>query len=291
MRRMYLNAFVLLVSLALLPGCSGTVRLGQTQSGAAVSFGKDATGGYRLLVQAPVGPLHTDTPAAILLFPEEGDGTTLKTVYRTVRKTREGVEALADIESDGSVFAFRDLWRIEGDALTLDRTVRVQGTCTGAGFSSLTGLQTSVDFRWEDGQYVFPGVVYGRPHTNALSKGGSKYFESGFFCVREDNLSAPLAVVSDSSFGWFGLLDPSPDGATTWTECTSPSGGKIIDAALGFGALDAGKLADGGVSLSFIYPGSCREFEGGGPFRRSSGAEKQVLTSRLHPVHIIAPFK
>ena len=205
-----------LSALVLLTGCGRDVRCGKTESGDVVSFVRSDAGTFGIsVVRADGDGLIQDTPARVLLC---ADGKTLSSQeagYGSVKRSGGGVEALAEIAAGGSVFSFRDLWRVEGDALYLDRTVTVANTVEGTGFCTEASLVTTTDVQWQDRKYFLPGVIYGEPHTTARAKGGSQFHDAGFFSLREDYLSAPLAAVVDDNFGWFGLLNRKPDGATT----------------------------------------------------------------------------
>lgn len=276
--------FACLSALVLLTGCGRNVRCGKTESGDVVSFVRSDAGTFGVsVVRADGDGLEQPAPVRLLLC---ADGKTLSSQeagYGSVKRSGGGVEALAEISAGGSVFSFRDLWHVEGDALYLDRTVTVANTTEGAGFCTEACLVTSPDVQWRDRKYFLPGVIYGELHTTARAKGGSQYYDAGFFSLREDYLSAPLAAVADDGFGWFGLLNRKPDGATTWEETTAPANVAVINPSLGFGTIEIARGENGGVGLSFFYPGTCREFAGGSPWDRNASSTV-VERIRLHPV-------
>ena len=281
-----LSVCICLAALLLLAGCSYDVRLGQTESGAVVKFTRVGQKTYGVTVTRADGDiLQQLSPAKLYLC---ADGTTLSTFeapYATVKPSSRKVNATAVIEAGGSVFTFHDLWRIEGESLLLDRSVTVSASQEGVGFCTAAGLETGT--QWADCKYFIPGVIFGEPHTTDYSKGGRAFFDAGYFSLREDYLSAPLAVVVDEtseSFDWFGILNRRPDGATTWEESTAAATDCVIEPSLGFGTLEVAAVPDGGVGISFIYPGTCREFSGGGPFRSSNAPIEAINRIRLHPV-------
>ena len=225
--------------------------------------------------------MEQSAPARVYLCTDGQTLTVLEASYNSVKPGLRKVEAKAEIEAGGSVYSFEDLWRIEGESLLLDRKVTVSGTQEGAGFCSATSFVTPA--KWADCKYFIPGVIYGDPHTTDYSKGGRAFYDAGYFSLREDYLSAPLAVVADDG-GWFGVLNRKPDGATTWEESTAAATDCVVEPSLGFGTLEVAAVPDGGVGISFIYPGTCREFSGGGPFRSSNTPVEAITRIRLHPV-------
>ena len=276
-----LSVCICLAALLLLAGCSYDVRLGKTDSGAVVKFTREGSKEYGLSInRAEGGALEQPAPARLYLCTDGQTLTVLEAAYNSVKPGLRKVEAKAEIEAGGSVYSFEDLWRIEGESLLLDRKVTVSGTQEGAGFCSAASLVTPA--KWADCKYFIPGVIYGNPHTTDYSKGGRAFYDAGYFSLREDYLSAPLAVVADDG-GWFGLLNRKPDGATTWEETTAAATDCVVEPSLGFGTLEVAAFPDGGVGISFIYPGTCREFSGGG-FRSSSTPATAITRIRLHPV-------
>ena len=279
-----LTAGFLLAILFLLAGCGRSVRLGRTESGCTVSFTRSGQGKYGVIMNRPGGEaLQQQAPAKVYLYKNGTDLAVLEAAYSSVTLNGKQVHAEASIEADGSTFFFQDNWRIEGDALMLDRRVTVSGTQEGSGFCTAAGLDTPE--QWTDCKYFIPGVIYGDPHTTDYSKGGRAFYDAGYFSLREDYLSAPLAVVVDGTsdqFSWFGVLNIKPDGATTWEESTTAATDFLIEPSLGFGTLEVEANAKG-TGASFIYPGTCREFSGG-PFRAEANPPKAITRVRLHPV-------
>ena len=279
-----ISAGFLLAALFLLAGCGRAVRLGRTDSGCAVAFTPSGQGKYGIEMDRPNGKtLQQTAPAKVYLYKDGTEQTVLEAAYSAVKRNGNLVEATASIESGGAIFSFTDIWKIEGDALQLDRTVKVSGTLEGAGFCTAAGMNTPA--RWADCKFFIPGVIYGDPHTTDYSKGGRAFYDAGYFSLREDYLSAPLGVVVDSpseKYGWFGVLNLKPDGATTWEESTASATDSVIEPSLGFGTLEMA-AEDKGTGVSFIYPGTCREFAGGG-FRATTTPAQPIVRVRLHPV-------
>jgi hypothetical protein len=99
----------------------------------------------------------------------------------------------------------------------------VTDTEDSAGFYSAIRLATESTVKWEDVNFLVPGLLYGEPHTNPRALGGSLYYNAKYFLIREDNLSAPLIGLSFKDENWVAALDPAPNGATTMTETTDPA--------------------------------------------------------------------
>ena len=279
----FLSVVTCLAALFLLGSCAYDVRLGQTDSGDVVVFTRVNQKNYGLTVNRSNGEILQQTAPAKLYLSTDGETLAeFEAPYTSVKPSVRKVEAVAQIAAFGSTFTFNDLWRIEGETLLLDRSVTVSSSQEGAGFCTAAGLTSKA--QWADCKYFIPGVIYGDPHTTDYSKGGRAFYDAGYFSLREDYLSAPLAVVVDNiaeRYDWFGVLNRKPDGATTWEETTAGATDCVIEPALGFGTLEVAATKNG-VGVSFIYPGTCREFSGGG--FRSSGPAEAVTRIRLHPV-------
>ena len=275
---------ICLAALFLLAGCSYDVRLGRTDSGAEVKFTGSGQKTYGITVTRADGDiLQQLAPAKLYLCADGKTMSEFEAPYTSVKPSVRKVDATAEIEAGGSVFTFHDLWRIEGETLLLDRSVTVNASQEGVGFCTAAGMETQT--RWTDCKYFIPGVIFGDPHTTDYSKGGRAFYDAGFFSLREDYLAAPLAVVVDGtedSYDWFAVLDRKPDGATTWEETSAAATDCVIEPSLGFGTLEVA-ATDNGVGISFIFPGTCREFSGG--FFRTSDTPVEAITRiRLHPV-------
>ena len=275
--------FICLAAIFLLADCAYDVRLGQTDSGAVVKFSRISNNSFGLTIERLNGEtLQQLAPARLYLCEDGKTLTQMEAPYIEVKPSIRKVEALAQIEAGGSIFTFNDLWKIEGETLLLDRIVTVSASLEGAGFCTAAGLASQT--QWSDCKYFIPGVIYGDSHTTDYSKGGKAYYDAGYFSLREDYLAAPLAVVVDGTadnYNWFGVLNIKPDGATTWDETTAAATDCVIEPSLGFGTLEVAST-ENGVGVSFIYPGTCREFPGGP--RNSSVPAEEITRLRLHPV-------
>ena len=233
-------------------------------------------GGIRL------GTFSAETPASVILTLPDGGTTRADAGYDSVRRQGRRFMASASLAAGGAVFHFEDVWTRSEDELELRRTIRVEGSVPGAGFFSEIAFAGGTA-GWKASDFLIPGVIYGQPHTSPAGKGGSLYHDAGFFSVREDYLSAPLVAAVFPDGTWIGLLNPSPDGATTWEETTAGAVDTVIDGRLAFGAFGL-RARDPGVEISFRYPGTCEEFAGRGFFSPVATDASPVTRGRFHPV-------
>lgn len=213
------------------------------------------------------------------------DGELMTLVPASVQTSRKGRTTVirSEFAVQGVVFHLTDKMSSKGDEITLDRQLEIEGNYPGAGFCSEAVFPAAVSSSWEDSRFIIPGIIYGESHTNAFSKGGSLYHDAGFFSVREDLMSAPLAAALTPDGKWTAVLNPEPKGNTTREESAAGAGDRIVDGRLAFGAIDLRKGKEG-VDFIYRYPGSCEEFPGRGPFMMPEGQSDPVVRGRFHPV-------
>ncbi len=277
--------------LSFLAACSQQnyrVKLGRLQMGATVSFVRDSTGEWGIEVSCnTLSPITQHNPAQIEVFQGEENITDLAVGYQSVQKEGNTVIAKAKV-ADGSEAAFNieDQWSISGDVLSLRRKIDVTGTKDSAGFYSAIRLSVDPAVKWEDVDYLAPGLLYGKPHTSASAAGGSMYYNAKRFSIREDVLSAPMFALSFQDGSWVAVLDLAPDGATTLEETTTRASTPIVDEHIKFGALGAQEVTTGGIEMGFWLPGTTNEFAGGGfGFgMRREGTATPMVRHRYNPV-------
>jgi len=256
--------------------------------GATVSFVRNPAGEWGIEIPNKSVPLMKQyNPAQIMVFQGEENVEDLAAGYQSVQKEGNIVTAKAKV-ADGSeaIFDIEDQWTISGDALSLTRKVNVNGTKDSAGFYSAIRLSTAPEVRWEDVDFLAPGLLYGKPHTSARAAGGSMYYDAGYFSIREDVLAAPLFGLLFQDDNWVLVLDLEPEGSTTLEETTAQASTPIIDERIKFGALGANKATAGGIEMGFWLPGTTNEFAGGGfGFgMRGGGTATPVVRHRYNPV-------
>ena len=285
------NKFVILVLCFTISAAfaqqSDRVDLGNLQTGATVSFVRTSGVEWGIDISGGSAPrLTQQKPAQIEVFQSEKNVCQLAAGYQSVRKENNSVVARAKISGGGKIrFDIEDRWNISGAVLSLSRKVSVTGTEDSAGFYSAIRFSTDPIIKWQDVNFLAPGLLYGEPHTNPRALGGSLYYDAKRFSIREDYLSAPLFGLSFHDGNWVAALDLAPNGATTITETISPATTPVIDEQIQFGALGAREVSGGGVEIGFWLPGTMNEFLGGF-FEGSRGnpSTAPVVRRRYHPV-------
>jgi len=277
--------------LSFLAACSrqnDKVKLGRLQTGTLVSFIKNPGGDWGIEISNKYGVLMDQTkPARIAVYKGDNSVEELYVGYQSVQKDGNVVTAKVKVANgDVGNFDIEDLWTISGNELSVARKVSVNGTIDSTGFYSAIRLSTAPGVKWEEVNFLAPGLLYGKPHTSPRAAGGSTYYDAGYFSLREDVLSAPLLGLLLNDGNWIAVLDPAPDGSTTMEETTAQAATPIIDERIRFGALGAKKVAAGGIEMGFWLPGTTDEFAGGGfGFGiRGGGTATPVVRHRYNPV-------
>lgn len=276
--------------LSILAACSqkgDRVKLGSLQTGAMVSFVRTPAGDWGIEISdKAVMHMKLSNPAQISIYQGGQNSVDLAAGYQSVQKENNIVTAKAKvIEGNEAAFNFEDQWTITGNELSLIRKVSVIGTKDSAGFYSAIRLSTAPEVRWENAEFLAPGLLYGKPHTSERAAGGSLYYDAGYFSIREDVLSAPLFGLLLQDGNWVSILDPKPDGSTTLEETTAQASTPVIDELIRFGALGAKKVQDGGIEIGFLFPGTTNEFAGGGfGFGTRGGTAAPIIRHRYNPV-------
>ena len=282
-----LKKFVILgFCLTLMTACTqqGQIKdLGNLKIGSTVSFVRDAGGEWGIQISDSTGPiLIQQKPAQIEVFSKEQKLHQLEAGYKSLKKeTNAEIGKAKLVDEGGTKFYVEDHWMISGDVLSLDRKVSVTGTEDSAGFYSAVRLLTRPTIKWEDANYLAPGLLYGDPtYDGETSPGGTLNYQAKRFSIREDLLSAPLFTLSFHDGNWVAVLDPAPNGETTAEESISPANTPVIDKHIKFGALGAHEVSGGGVEFGFWMPGTTDEFGGG--FGR--GPITPLVRRRYNPV-------
>jgi hypothetical protein len=263
------------------------VDLGNLQNGTTVSFVYDKGNGWGLEISNGKEPYMTQRkPAQIEVFLDKDSVFQLASGYKFMKKETNSVVGRAKlVNKSGAKFDVEDRWNMSGNDLFVSRKVNVTGTEDSAGFYSAIWLSTQPTVKWEDAEYLAPGLIYGEPHTNPNAIGGSLFYNAKRFNIREDYLSAPLFGLSFHDGNWVAVMDPLPNGATTITETTAQANKTVIDEKIQFGALGASEVPGEGIEIGFWLPGTTKEF-GGGFFGGGPGASNAtpVVHHRYHPV-------
>ena len=259
---------------------SDRVDLGRLQTGASVSFVRDARGDWGIEISGGNAPrLTQQKPARIEVFRAKDDILELAAGYKTVQRTDSGIVASADIAfAERVVFRVQDRWSLNGTVVSVRRSVEVAGNAPG-GFNSSVVLTVDSSVRWSDVNCLAPGALYGDPTNDGdRSPGGTLNSASHRFVMREDILPAPLFALSFGNESSVTMLDPSPDGESTEAE-TKLSNDLMTDARFRFGALGAWQTDDHPIELGFQFPGTMTVYRFG---FGSAGPPRWIR--RFHPI-------
>ena len=222
MRPYALTLLVVLPTLGGLGALAATPEhliLGNTSTGETVTFNR-AANGWGIGIEGPGAPLLSQAEPARLEISDAPAGNMhqLNAAYEHVSRTPNGVEASVVIHSSTVVsFRIRDIWQLQENVLSVQRTVTVQGADEG-GFSSSI-LFSAPKLSWEDASYFAPGVLYAdTTYDGERSPGGTALYAAHHFSFREDILPSPLLGLYFRSGASVAMLDPMPRGDTTETE-------------------------------------------------------------------------
>ena len=115
------------------------VNLGRLQNGETVSFVRSAEGEWGVEIMGAAAPrILQPKPAKIEVFRTEDDIRQLASGYKTVEKSRSGIEAQADIRyGEDVIFRVIDEWTLNGAVISVNRKVEVTGNAPGGFYSSV----------------------------------------------------------------------------------------------------------------------------------------------------------
>lgn len=282
---MFNKCLILGLCLVFFASCTqnNQTNLGKLDSGAKVSFMLNEKGDWGIEISGEDSPLIIQqNPVQIEVFKGEENIVQYTTGYQSVKKEANKVVAKAIISNENGVaFEIEDQWSISGNALSLNRNVNVIGTENEAGFCSAIRLSTEPTVKWEDANYLAPGLLYGDPtFGGGSSPGGTMHYDAKRFSIREDLLSAPMFALSFHDGNWAAVMDLAPNGATTDNESYAPATTPVIDERIQFGALGAREVSNGGVEFGFWLPGTTDEFSGG----FGGGLTTPLVRRRYNPV-------
>jgi hypothetical protein len=288
MKTLY-KCIVLGIYLTLSAGCAqnNRVELGRLENGATVSFVRAAEGDWGIEITGGTAlHLMQQKPSQIEVYNGDENVRQFAAGYKSVHKNKNTVLAKVKVTGgDKAAFNVEDRWNISGAVLSLSRKVSVTCSEDSAGFYSAIRLLTEPTVKWEDIDYFAPGLLYADPtYDGETSPGGTLYYKSRFFNIREDNMAAPLFGLSFHRGNWAAVLDLSPQGETTFEESNASASTPVIDENLKFGALGACEIPGNGVEFGFWLPGTTNEFAGGGFGARIESTPAQVVRRRYNPV-------
>ena len=280
MKQHLLTAWLCLTGAALLAQENARLDLGQLQTGATVSFIRDAGGEWGMEIVGGTGPrIQQPKPARLEIFRSEQEIRQLAVGYKTVQKSATGMDARAEIAySNNVVFHVQDDWSLIGAVVSVSRKVEVTGNEPG-GFDSSIEFLVSPSVEWTNVNFLAPGALYGDPtYDGTNSAGGTLNYAAHRFIMREDILPAPVFGLSFSTGASVTMLDPAPRGDTIEEE-TRLAKPVITDARLQFGALEAWQTDNGPIKFGFTFPGTTSIYA----FATNTPAKPRWIR-RYHPI-------
>jgi hypothetical protein len=259
---------------------SERVDLGKLQTGATVSFVRNSGGKWGIEVSnGTTLRLKQGKPAHIEVFRTKNDIKELAAGYKTIRRSANSIYASAEIAYGENVFFHvMDWWSLNGAVLSMDRKVEVVGKATG-GFSSSIIFNIDSSVHWSDINCLAPGALYGDPtHDGDRSPGGTLNYAAHRFLMREDILPAPMFGLSFSNGTSVTILDPTPNGESTFEE-TKLTKDVMIDDRFQFGSLGVWQNKNNPIEFGFMFPGTMSLYSFG-----SNALSNPQWIRRYHPI-------
>lgn len=255
------------------------MELGRLETGATVSFIRDAGGSWGMQIEGVVPTIHQKNPVRFEIFRANDDIRQLVAGYGFLEKSATGVNASAEISyGEDAVFYVQDHWSLTGTVVSVSRTVKISGNAPG-GFDSSIVFDVDTSVNWTNVNCLAPGVLYGDPtYDGDRSPGGALSYAAHRLNMREDVLPAPLLALSFSNGSSVTLLDPSPRGDSTVGE-TKLTNSVMTDARFRFGALGAWQTNGRPIEFGFIYPGTSSMYPPG-----TNEAAGLRWIRRYHPI-------
>ena len=270
---------------------------GRTNAPRAWSAIRNADGSKGLRIGTLVA---STSPVELTLLPTRGAERFVSIGYRQLTISGAAAFGSVDCRASGNRIHVVDQWRIDGETVTLDRTVNVV-MGTGGGFSSGASFgHKLVDSSGAGSLQMFvPGTVYGSPDalsSQAIGRLGANKSQQGeILQVREDRLPMPLAAVRAADHFAMEILDPTPDGATTRDDAgnfvtlhgtvTDPAPRVLTDGRFRVGAITVGvrvAAKQRWLTTGFVFPAT----ESPMTYLGNSypGAGKAMERRLLHPL-------
>ena len=250
--------------LLLLTACSPSgknIDLGLLPGGETVTFARTDKDVWGIKIHGGALPgISQDRPVRLEILRDENKTQTIESGYVSVMRSRTGINAIAEIDYDGNVvFNIQDQWSLSENVISLERKINIIGSAPG-GFSSSVVLAVDSSVTWSDINCLAPGALYGDPtYDGDRSPGGTLNYAAKRFIMREDILPAPLFALSFSNGSSLAILDPDPDGESTFEE-TKLIAENMTDPRFKFGSLGAWQVDERPVEFGFSFPGVTTAF-------------------------------
>ncbi len=256
------------------------VNLGKLNTGAAVTFVRSTGGEWGIEITGGELPnIMQRKPAQIEVYQTEENIQKLAAGYKTIRRSGSQIDAHAEIAYGGGVvFQVSDIWSLKRAVLSVQRKVKVEGNSSG-GFSSSIIFNVDRSIHWSGVNCLAPGALYGDPsHDGDRSPGGTLNYAAKRFIMREDILPAPMFALSFKNGTSVTILDPSPNGESTFEE-TKLAKDVMTDARFQFGSLGAWQDENKPIEFGFKFPGSMTMYSFG-----PNASSKPKWIRRYHPI-------
>ncbi|MCB0747106.1 MAG: hypothetical protein KDC90_06520, partial [Ignavibacteriae bacterium] len=196
----------------------------------------------------------------------------------SVKKADSNIDAVATIKYANVVFQVKDIWSMNDTVIVVKRNVNVIGNAEG-GFNSSLVFKIDPVVSWKELNFMSPTAIYGDPsHNGKYSPGGTVNYEKKKIILREDAIPAPLFAISFNNGTSVSILNPAPDGASTFTE-TKLSEDTMIDNRFQFGAMGVWENEDKHIEFGFCFPGTVELYR-----YKANSAFKPRTIKRYHPI-------
>lgn len=257
------------------------VELGKLQTGEKISFFHTSANDWGMEISGGNVPLLTQRkPVMFSFYQNDEDIHDIAVGYKTIHKSDSGIIAYTEVTQAGNVvFHVTDCWYIDGNVVSVNRKVKVEGNTAG-GFNSSVAFTVDPETRWTDMNCLAPGALYGDPTYNGeRSPGGTLNNAAHQFLMREDILPAPLFALSFRNGSSVTMLDPSPQGESTVEE-TKLSKDVMIDAKFLFGRFGVWQIDERPIEFGFQYPGTANIYS----FDPNKPPQSRMIR-RFHPIN------
>lgn len=266
-------------------------ELAKLQNGAVASFTQNEDGGWGVsFAGGDAEPVFQKAPVQVELYTEGGTQQIAVPYARVTRKGKSWL-ATAEVPAGDAVLAVKDLWGWDGEAVTVSRSVKVEGSVADAGFATAFNFETKPSSNWGNVSFYAPGMLYGdSSYDGAYSPGGTSFDKAHLFTFREDFLPSPMYGMRFDSGNTFMILDAAPDGTTTLEETQLGMGESVLVGDIfKLGAFSSREIANGAVQIGYCYPNSAAVIQRArmmpGQMPPQAPAEpKMVWARRYHPV-------
>jgi hypothetical protein len=204
--------------------------------------------------------------------------------YESVSTTAHGFSGKATLAAGGARFVVEDNWTRRGEAVTVRRELRVEGSAEG-GFVSAVTLAMGGRVRPGEVDMFVPGLIYGGTRNLTRSAiGGADLYQGGRWGelrIREDRTPAPLFGIRLADGSSLAVLDSKPDAATTAEDSHDQAAKPMVDRHFRFAAI--GLRPEGeSIAAGLWFPGTEGEFTySGGTY---PGGQMKQWRRRFHPI-------